>query len=140
VTAHDLISRLLLQPHPEGGWYRQTWRAQADGAERPCGSAIYYLLADDEVSQRHRIDATEIWHYYCGDPLELRVRVSDAAERIHVLGPDIEDDQEPQVVVPRFAWQEARTLGNFTLVGCTVSPAFEFSGFELADSREARTP
>lgn len=134
VTAAELIARLGLEPHPEGGWYRQTWRGTADDGQRPSGSAIYYLLTEAEVSRRHRVDAVEIWHYYRGAPIELRIAAPDGADQIHLLGPDIEDGQAPQVLVPAGDWQEARSLGAFSLVGCTVSPAFEFSGFELADS------
>jgi len=134
VTAAELIARLGLAPHPEGGWYRQTWRATADHGQRPSGSAIYYLLTEVEVSRRHRVDAAEIWHYYRGAPIELRIAAPGGADEIHLLGPDIEHGQVPQVLVPVGDWQEARSLGAFSLVGCTVSPAFEFSGFELADS------
>jgi hypothetical protein len=139
VTAADLIARLGLEPHPEGGWYRQTWRGAADPGQRPSGSAIYYLLTEDEVSRRHRVDAAEIWHYYRGAPIELRIAAPDGADAIHVLGPDIEVGQVPQILVPAGDWQEARSLGAFSLVGCTVSPAFEFSGFELADSEGPAT-
>jgi uncharacterized protein len=139
VTAAELIARLGLEPHPEGGWYRQTWRGTADDGQRPSGSAIYYLLTDVEVSRRHRVDAVEIWHYYRGAPIELRIGAPGTADEIHLLGPDIEHGQVPQLVVPARDWQEARSLGAFSLVGCTVSPAFEFSGFELADSDGAAT-
>jgi predicted cupin superfamily sugar epimerase len=133
VTPADLIARLGLEPHPEGGWYRQTWRAPGEGGQRASGSAIYYLLTDVEVSRRHRVDATEIWHHYGGAPVELRVGTEGAPDEVHILGPDIEHGQVPQIVVSPGDWQEARSLGDFTLVGCTVSPAFEFSGFELAE-------
>jgi predicted cupin superfamily sugar epimerase len=139
VTAAELIARLGLEPHPEGGWYRQTWRGTADDGQRPSGSAIYYLLTDVEVSRRHRVDAAEIWHYYRGAPIELRIGAPGTADEIHLLGPDIEHGQVPQIVVSARDWQEARSLGAFSLVGCTVSPAFEFSGFELADSDGAAT-
>jgi predicted cupin superfamily sugar epimerase len=139
VTAAELIARLGLEPHPEGGWYRQTWRGTADDGQRPSGSAIYYLLTDIEVSRRHRVDAVEIWHYYRGAPIELRIGAPGTSDEVHLLGPDIEHGQVPQIVVPAWDWQEARSLGAFSLVGCTVSPAFEFSGFELADSDGAAT-
>jgi predicted cupin superfamily sugar epimerase len=116
-------------------------RAEPDGETRPCGSAIYYLLASDEVSLRHRIDATQIWHHYNGAPLELHIiDPGGTSEKILTLGPKIDNGQLPQIVVPPLAWQEARTLGEYTLVGCTVSPAFEFSGFELADSGRVNRP
>jgi uncharacterized protein len=133
VTAAELIARLGLEPHPEGGWYRRTWLGTAEQGQRPSGSAIYYLLTDAEASRRHRVDAAEIWHYYRGAPIELRIG-APGADEIRLLGPDIEHGQVPQILVPAGEWQEARSLGAFSLVGCTVSPAFEFSGFELADS------
>ena len=119
---------LDLSNHPEGGWFRETWRHDpGPGGGRGAGTAIYYLLAAGERSRRHRVDATEIWHFYAGDPLELVV----GAER-HVLGADLAAGQRPQVVVPPHAWQSAVSLGAWTLVGCTVSPAFQMEGFELA--------
>jgi len=116
----EVIAALGLEPHPEGGWFRETWREAA-------GTAIYYLLAQGEESRRHRIDKTEVWHFYAGGPLELWV----GDERFQ-LGPEIPAGQRPQVVVPALAWQSARPLGAWTLAGCTVSPAFDFTGFELA--------
>lgn len=125
-----IIARLGLGPHPEGGHYRETWRDRtAQG--RGSGTAIYYLLRVGEVSAWHRIDATEIWHHYAGAPIELRLREKGETRRL-VLGPAIEDGAQPQVVVPAGTWQTAHPLGPWALAGCTVSPAFEFSGFELA--------
>ena len=121
----DVIAALELQAHPEGGWYRETWR-------EPATTAIHYLLRAEERSRWHRIDATEIWHFYCGDPLELAVSVDGIAVDRQVLGPDLAAGQRPQLVVPAGAWQSARPLGAWVLVGCTVAPAFEFSRFELA--------
>jgi len=129
-TANGLIAALGLKPHPEGGSFRETWRDQA-AAGRGSGTAIYYLLKKGEVSAWHRIDATEIWHHYAGAPLALTLR-QDRAETRLVLGPDIKAGERPQLIVPAGAWQTAMSLGAWTLVGCTVSPAFEFSGFELA--------
>jgi predicted cupin superfamily sugar epimerase len=120
-TVASLIDALGLAPHPEGGWYAETWREDAT-------TAIYFLLPAGEVSRWHRIDRTEIWHYYAGAALELRVAGAGAV----VLGPDLGAGQRPQAVVPAAAWQTARSLGDYTLAGCTVSPAFEFAGFELA--------
>lgn len=136
--AETVIAALGLRPHPEGGWYAETWRAEAAPGIRPAGSAIYYLLRAGEMSRWHRIDATEVWHHYAGAPLELRVAVDDAdgsapsLVNAHRLGGDIGAGERPQVVVPAGAWQAARTLGAWTLVGCTVAPAFEFPGSELA--------
>ena len=141
-AAADLIERLGLEPHPEGGWYRETWRGIAECGQRPSGSAIFYLLAAGEVSRRHRVDSTEIWHHYRGAPIELRIGASGApssSDAVHLLGPEIEHGQVPQILVPPWDWQEARSLGEFSLVGCTVSPAFEFSGFELAEPDEGES-
>jgi uncharacterized protein len=128
VTADDVIARLQLRPHPEGGWYAETWREPAPPGERPASSAIYFLLRAGERSRRHRVDATEVWHWYAGDALELAVE----RDR-HRLGPNLLGGDRPQIVVPAGAWQAARSLGEWTLVGCTVAPAFEFAGFELAE-------
>jgi predicted cupin superfamily sugar epimerase len=123
--ADRLIERLGLKPHPEGGHFRETFRDAAPG--RAHSTAIYFLLKAGEASRWHRVDVAEIWHFYRGAPLELKIgRVT------HVLGPGIEKDQQPQLVVPAGAWQAARSLGDYTLVGCTVAPGFEFSKFEIA--------
>lgn len=132
IDASEVIERLGLVPHPEGGWYRETWRdLPADGG-RGVGSAIYFLLAEGERSHWHRVDAAEAWHHYGGGRLELAIVEGDHHQRI-VLGPELTDDCEPQAVVPARAWQAARPLDGWVLVGCTVSPAFDFSGFELAE-------
>jgi len=123
--ADGLIARLQLQPHPEGGHYRETYR---DGAGRGHSSAIFFLLKAGEVSWWHRIDAAEVWHFHRGAPLELTI-----GKTVHVLGADIENGQSPQLVVPPGAWQMARSQGDYTLVGCTVAPGFDFATFELAD-------
>jgi predicted cupin superfamily sugar epimerase len=121
---------LGLEPHPEGGWYVQTWR---DGGEpRGAGTAIYFLLRAGERSHWHRVDAAETWHHYAGAPLELRVAVPGEATTTAVLSADLAAGHRPQATVPAGAWQAAETTGPFSLVGCTVAPAFEFSGFELA--------
>jgi predicted cupin superfamily sugar epimerase len=126
-----LITRLGLEPHPEGGWYRRTWVAESVAGQRPTGSAIYYLLLSGEQSAPHRIDATEVWHFYAGDALELRLEWPDGRVDVHVMGVDIEGGEAPQVVVPPGIWQSARPLGGYSLIGATVSPAFTFEGFEL---------
>ena len=131
MKADEIIRTLGLEPHPEGGHFRETWR---DGS-RPRGhsTAIYFLLREGERSHWHRVDADEIWHFYAGAPLELEVcpREGTSIDRLE-LGPHLGQGQRPQVRVPARHWQAARTLGDFTFVGCTVSPAFEFGGFELA--------
>ena len=132
--ADDLIRILDLRPHPEGGWYRETWRAEAhDGARSP-GTAIYFLLRAGERSAWHRLDAAEVWHHYAGGPLALTVVAAGdgTAAQDHRLGPDVAAGERPQVVVPAGAWQSAEPLGPWTLVGCTVAPGFDFAGFELA--------
>ena len=129
-TAADIIRTLDLKPHPEGGHYRETFRDGGDGG-RAASTAIYFLLAKGERSHWHRVDAAEVWHYYAGAP--LRLEIVDGAKEMNVrLGADIHADEAPQAVVPARAWQAAESLGDWTLVGCTVAPGFEFSGFELA--------
>jgi predicted cupin superfamily sugar epimerase len=133
VNADDCIRWLDLQPHPEGGFFRETWRAPAATGKRSTGTAIYYLLEAGPGSHWHRVDATEIWHYYAGAPLELALSRDGAPVETVVLGPDLARGQRPQVVIDAQVWQSATTLGGYTLVGCTVSPGFEFSGFVMAE-------
>ena len=130
MDARTIIERLALEPHPEGGWFRETWRAEARRGERASGTAIYFLLEQGQASAWHRIDADEIWHYYAGAALELRVHRSPRTQTWQ-LGPGLESGERPQRRVPAHAWQSARSLGEWSLVGCTVSPAFEFEHFEL---------
>ena len=131
MTADEVIARLRLAPHPEGGHYRQTWVAENDG--RPTGTCIYFLLAEGEASHWHRVDATEIWLYHAGAPLVLSLSETDAGPAVdHLLTPDLEAGA-PQIIVPAHHWQAARSTGGWTLVSCTVSPGFEFEGFTLAD-------
>ncbi|GLK70801.1 cupin domain-containing protein [Ancylobacter dichloromethanicus] len=134
LSAQDVIAFLALAPHPEGGHFRETFRDVRRSAEgRSVSTAIYYLLAAGEVSHWHRVDAAEIWHWYGGAPLELRIARDSAGPVVpHILGPGVGAGEEPQRIVPRDAWQSARSLGGWTLIGCTVAPAFEFAGFELA--------
>jgi uncharacterized protein len=131
-SAADIIARLDLKPHPEGGHYRETFRdpgVDANGRSR--STAIYFLLARGERSHWHRIDAVEIWHYYAGDTLTLRIADGSGTRGIR-LGPDITAGEVPQAIVPAHAWQSAESTGDWTLVGCTVAPAFDFAKFELA--------
>jgi predicted cupin superfamily sugar epimerase len=126
--ADRLIALLDLKPHPEGGHYRETFRDASHGKERLAAStAIYFLLRAGEVSHWHRIDAAEVWHFYSGAPLELKI-----GRDTYLLGADIDEAQAPQIVVPPGAWQAARSLGDYTLVGCTVAPGFDFAHFEMA--------
>lgn len=128
VSAASVIRALGLQPHPEGGHFRETWRdVPADGG-RGAGTAILFLLAAGERSHWHRVDAAEMWLWQAGAPLALNVHgVGDVT-----LGPDLRAGHELQGLVPKGHWQAARSLGAWTLVSCTVSPAFQFEGFELA--------
>ena len=131
MTAQEIIEHLNLERHPEGGWFRETWRADNQG--RATGTCIYFLLAAGERSHWHRVDATEIWLYHAGAPLILSLSASDDGPATdHVLGPDLSQGA-PQLIVPENHWQAARTTGDYTLVSCTVSPGFQFDGFELAD-------
>ena len=132
MTAADIIARLELKPHPEGGYYRETFRdARTDAQGRAQSTAIYFLLARGDRSQWHRIDAVEIWHYYAGAALKLHIANDGCAPHIVTLGPDVAAGDRPQAIVPAGAWQTAESTGDWTLVGCTVAPAFEFANFEL---------
>lgn len=133
MTAAEVIARLALAPHPEGGWYRETWRAAAEPGARPVGTAILFLLEAHQTSQWHRVDADEIWHWHAGAPIALRISAdAEGPARAEQLGPDLAAGQLPQRRVPAGHWQAARPLGGWALVGCTVSPGFRFEGFELA--------
>ena len=130
--AAEIIARLDLKPHPEGGHYRETFRDQgADADGRSRSTAIYFLLARGERSHWHRVDAVEIWHYYAGAALTLRI-ADDNGERSVALGAGLFAGEVPQAVVPANAWQAAESKGDWTLVGCTVAPGFEFAKFEMA--------
>ncbi|HEX6978595.1 MAG TPA: cupin domain-containing protein [Alphaproteobacteria bacterium] len=132
MNAVDIVRALDLRPHPEGGYYRETFRHRPPSGGRGAMTAIYYLLQAGEVSAWHRVDAAEIWHYYAGAPLLLTLSADGHDSTPARLGPDIGAGERPQILVPPGCWQTARSLGDWTLVGCTVGPAFEFSGFELA--------
>ena len=135
LTAADIIARLGLKPHPEGGHYRETFRdsrCHADG--RAFSTAIYFLLARGERSHWHRIDAVEVWHYHAGAALSLQI-ADDEGRRVIRLGPDLAAAEAPQAIVPPRAWQAAESTGDWTLVGCTVAPGFEFAKFEMAPKR-----
>jgi predicted cupin superfamily sugar epimerase len=134
LSAAEVIRLLDLGPHPEGGHFRQTFQdAVKVRGGRAASTAIYFLLARGERSRWHRVDAVEIWHYYSGAPIELEMlaRTAKAVERM-TLGPDLAAGAQPQIIVPAHAWQSAHSLGEWTLVGCTVAPGFEFAGFEMA--------
>lgn len=134
VTAEQLIDHLNLARHPEGGWFAETYRHAATDGSRGACTAIYYLLQAGEESAWHRVtDADELWHWYAGAPLTLDIAEPDGGRaESHTLGPAVLDGQRPQILVPANAWQSARSQGDWTLVGCTVAPAFDFAAFEMA--------
>lgn len=132
-SAADIIARLELKPHPEGGHYRETFRdAAVDASGRSRSTAIYFLLARGERSHWHRVDAVETWHYYAGAALILQIANDGCAPHVVRLGPDVAGGERPQGIVPAHAWQAAESTGDWTLVGCIVAPGFEFATFELA--------
>jgi predicted cupin superfamily sugar epimerase len=138
LSPDELIDLLGLQPHPEGGWYAETFRDSHEIDEgdspRPASTAIYFLLTEGQVSHWHRVDAVEVWHWHAGAPLELSIAATEAdAPIVLTLGNDLASGFRPQGIVPRHHWQSAKSLGAWTLVGCTVAPGFWFEGFELAE-------
>jgi predicted cupin superfamily sugar epimerase len=130
LTAAGVVARLRLAPHPEGGYFRETFR-DSGSPGRAASTAIYYLLAAGQRSHWHRVDAAEVWHWYGGAPLRLDI-ADDRRMHSFTLGNDILAGQEPQLVVPAETWQAAESLGAWSLVGCTVAPGFEFAGFTVA--------
>ena len=132
MTAAGIIAALDLAPHPEGGFYRETFRDTRLINGRAASTCIYFLLHAGVTSRWHRVDAVETWHWYAGAALDLRISADGALFAAYRLGPDIEGDERPQAVVPAGHWQQAVSLGAWTLVGCTVAPGFTFEGFEIA--------
>jgi predicted cupin superfamily sugar epimerase len=131
-TAADIIARLELKLHPEGGHFREAFRdPRLDANGRSVSTAIYFLLARGERSHWHRIDAVEVWHYYAGSALTLETADGDG-RRVVTLGSDLAAGEVQQAIVPAQAWQAAESTGDWTLVGCTVAPGFDFAKFELA--------
>ncbi|MFA6113881.1 MAG: cupin domain-containing protein [Sphingomonas sp.] len=128
--ATALIARLGLEPHPEGGWYRETFRQPASDQGRGLATAILFLLDLGQSSHWHRVDAAELWLWHAGSP--LRLLIDDGTAQEHLLGGDVLAGQLPQAIVPANAWQAAEAQLGWALVSCIVTPAFEFSGFELA--------
>jgi predicted cupin superfamily sugar epimerase len=132
-SAAEIIQLLGLRPHPEGGFYRETFRDLAENAQdRAASTLIYFLLKTGQTSHWHRVDAAEVWHFYAGAPLAISFSLSGDGVNVHRLGNDLIEGERPQFVVPARCWQSAASLGAWTLVGCSVAPGFEFSGFELA--------
>ncbi|MGI3903583.1 MAG: cupin domain-containing protein [Janthinobacterium lividum] len=141
LSAREVVRLLDLAPHPEGGHYRETFRDPHQDAEgRSVSTAILFLLAGDEVSEWHRVDAAEVWHFHAGAPLVITLSPNGHDASAHHLGPDLRVRQSPQIVVPAQCWQTAASLGAWTLVGCTVAPGFRFEGFELAPPHWRPTP
>ncbi|MEM1289605.1 MAG: cupin domain-containing protein [Pseudomonadota bacterium] len=136
----ELVRTLRLEPHPEGGFFRETYRDPNAHEGRSVGTAIYYALGVGDCSAWHRVDAAEIWHWYAGAPLALTVSENGHDAQAHRLGSNLVQGERPQIVVPKHWWQTAESLGEWTLVGCTVAPGFEFSGFEMAPSDWRPTP
>ena len=132
VNARELVERLRLEPHPEGGWFRETWRGPGSAGGRPAGTAILFLLEGGAPSRWHRVDADEIWAWHGGSPMELSIAGDAGPVEAIRLGMDPARDEVPQAVVPAGAWQSARALGGWALVGCIVVPGFTFEGFEMA--------
>jgi len=132
MTAEEMITALGLMPHPEGGHFRETFRSPSPPGIRAAATSIYYLLAAGEQSHWHRVDADEIWCFQAGEPLELLVSTDGETVERRIIGADVRRGDNPQAVVPQGAWQAARPLGSWTLVGCVVAPAFDFAGFEMA--------
>lgn len=130
VAADEIIAKLELKPHPEGGHFRETFRDAANIDGRAASTAILFLLKAGERSHWHRVDSTEIWHFHAGAP--LRLEIDDGRRTVITLGPNVLRGETPQGIVPSGAWQAAQSLGSWTLVGCTVAPGFHFAGFELA--------
>lgn len=131
-SAVEVIAHLALEPHPEGGWFRETFRDETGPQGRAHSTVILFLLADGEVSHWHRVDSVEVWHWYGGAPLALKVADENGAVQEFTLGSDLYGGEHPQAIVPAHAWQSAKSLGAWTLTGCTVAPGFHFDGFELA--------
>lgn len=132
MTAEDVIALLKMQPHPEGGHFVETFRDTHPASARDHSTGIYFLLRSGEFSHWHKVDASEMWHWYAGAPLALHISTDGKAVTTQRLGNDLAAGERPQAVVPPHAWQAAESLGAWTLVGCTVAPGFDFAGFELA--------
>ncbi len=137
--ADAIVKKLGMQPHPEGGYFIETFRDEEGPEGRGHSTVIYYLLKAGERSHWHRVDAVEVWFWQAGAPLELSLSKDETGTEILILGPDILADQQPQGIVPRYVWQSARSLGAWSLVSCMVAPGFLFEGFEIAEPDWAPT-
>ncbi|MBG6145683.1 cupin domain-containing protein [Roseibium album] len=133
LTAAKVVDLLKMQPHPEGGYYVETFRDEVTDQEgRAASTLIYFLLPEGVLSRWHKVDAVETWHWYAGAPLELSISPDGDRKQVLKLGNDLVSGARPQGIVPRHGWQQARSLGAWTLVGCTVAPGFQFAGFKMA--------
>ncbi len=133
LTAAKVVDLLKMQPHPEGGYYVETFRDEVTDREgRAASTLIYFLLPEGVLSRWHKVDAVETWHWYAGAPLELSISPDGDRKQVLTLGNDLVSGARPQGIVPRHGWQQARSLGAWTLVGCTVAPGFQFTGFKMA--------
>ncbi len=133
LSANQIVDMLQMQPHPEGGYFAETFRDKVtDEDGRAASTLIYFLLPEEVLSRWHKVDAVETWHWYAGAPLELSISPDGVEKEILRLGNDLLNGERPQGIVPRNGWQQARSLGAWTLVGCTVAPGFQFEGFEMA--------
>ncbi|MBG6208928.1 putative cupin superfamily sugar epimerase [Labrenzia sp. EL_126] len=133
LTAAKVVDLLKMQPHPEGGYYVETFRDEVTDREgRAASTLIYFLLPEGVLSRWHKVDAVETWHWYAGAPLELSISSDGDRKQVLKLGNDLVSGARPQGIVPRHGWQQARSLGAWTLVGCTVAPGFQFAGFKMA--------
>ena len=137
LSAEDIVRLLELAPHPEGGFYRETFRDPNAPGGRAASTAIYFLLPGGAPSRWHRVDAAEGWHYYAGAPLELMIE-QNGTRRSQIIGVDMNSGERPQGIVPARTWQAARSLGSWSLVGCTVAPGFDFAHFEVIDGEPPR--
>ncbi|MDV3458907.1 cupin domain-containing protein [Sphingomonas sp. HF-S4] len=131
-TPRTIIDALGLAPHPEGGWYRETWRAEIGEGGRAGGTAIHFLLEEGQRSHWHRVDAAELWLWHAGSPLDVLVEQDDGTIETVRLGGEVTQGYAPQVLVPANRWQSTETRAGWALVSCVVVPGFDFAGFELA--------
>lgn len=136
--ARNIVAKLGLTPHPEGGWFRETWRSSVRNGERAIGTAIYFLLEEGQRSQWHQVDADEFWLWHAGAPLEVRIADADGSNAQNIaLGPEVLTDEQPQLLIPAGCWQATTAHKGWALVSCFVAPGFEFAGFKLASAEEA---
>ena len=133
LTASEIVGLLGLEPHIEGGFYKQTFADVPGASGRPHSTLIYYLLTDRQSGAWHRVDSAEVWHWYAGAPMTIGISRDGKSVTEHKLGNDLVAGERPQVVIPSHAWQQATCLGEWSLVGCTVAPGFQFSKFEQAE-------